>query len=58
MTFLIRLEDIDNGIRAIRDILEIYDTEELKEYLCKALEMRSLILLNNNKESESNDVFN
>lgn len=58
MTFLIRLEDIDNGIRAIRDILEIYDTRELKEYLCKALEMRSLILLNNNKESENNDILN
>lgn len=58
VTSLIRLEDIDNGIKAIKDMLQIWETDELKEYLCRALELRSLILLNQNKESDSNDIFN
>lgn len=58
MTFLIRLEDIDNGIKAINDMLQIWETDELKEYLCKALELRALMLLNHNNESDNNDILN
>ena len=55
---LSNLEEIDNGIRAIQDMLQIWETDELKRYLCEALELRSLILLNQNKESETNDILN
>ena len=55
---LSNLEEIDNGIRAIRDMLQVWETDELKRYLCEALELRSLILLNQNKESETNDILN
>lgn len=58
VTFLIRLKDIDNGIKAIKDMLQIWETDELKEYLCRALELRSLILLNHNNESDNNDILN
>lgn len=56
--YLSNLEEIDNGIRAIRDMLQVWETDELKRYLCEALELRSLILLNQNKESETNDILN
>ena len=56
--YLSNLEEIDNGIRAIRDMLRVWETDELKRYLCEALELRSLILLNQNKESETNDILN
>lgn len=55
---LSNLEEIDNGIRAIQDMLQVWETDELKRYLCEALELRSLILLNQNKESETNDILN
>lgn len=55
---LSNLEEIDNVIRAIQDILQVWETDELKRYLCEALELRSLILLNQNKESETNDILN
>lgn len=56
--YLSNLEEIDNGIRAIQDMLQVWETDELKRYLCEALELRSLILLNQNKESETNDILN
>lgn len=55
---LSNLEEIDNVIRAIQDMLQVWETDELKRYLCEALELRSLILLNQNKESETNDILN
>ena len=55
---LSNLEEIDNCIRAIQDMLQVWETDELKRYLCEALELRSLILLNQNKESETNDILN
>lgn len=58
VSFLIRLEDIDNGIKAIKDMLQIWETDELKDCLCKAFELRSLILLNQNKEGDNNDILN
>lgn len=56
--FLTSLEEIDNAIKAIQDMLQVWETDELKRYLCEALELRSLILLNQNKESDSNDILN
>lgn len=56
--FLTSLEEIDNAIKAIQDMLQVWETDELKRYLCEALELRSLILLNQNKESETNDILN
>ena len=56
--YLSNLEEIDNSIRAIQDMLQVWETDELKRYLCEALELRSLILLNQNKESETNDILN
>ena len=56
--YLSNLEEIDNGIRAIQDMLQVWETDELKRYLCEALELRSLILLNQNRESETNDILN
>ena len=55
---LSNLEEIDNVIRAIQDMLQVWETDELKRYLCEALELRSLILLNQNRESETNDILN
>lgn len=56
--FLTSLEELDNAIKAIQDMLQVWETDELKRYLCEALELRSLILLNQNKESETNDILN
>ncbi len=55
---MISLEEIDNTIKALRDMINIYETDELKLYLCDALELRTLILLNKNMEANNNDILN
>lgn len=52
------LEEIDKHIKAIQDMLQIWDTDELKECLCEALELRALALLQYDKEGDSNDILN
>lgn len=59
MKFLTSLEELDKAIKAIQDMLKVWDeSKELKELLCIALEARALALLRNNKESENNDLLN